>query len=309
MTSNNFSNLVGQEEVKRKLGFYADAQNATGKSPFIMLSGAKGLGKTQFARSYSNSLKNKDGSKRPFLEINCSTIPNASSFFTQIFLPIVMNNEVTVFFDEAHCLPKDLTNAFLTIFNTEMESWREFMYKEENYSFDFEKQNYIFATTELDKIFPPLKDRLSMIDFAPYEVGELGEIVRSQSKVNIEDDILQDVASTARGNARSAVKRAKEILLFVESRDCPTFNKKAWDEMKYILGIKPMGLSNIEVEILRILDERGDCTLQMLSSVTGMSRSALQRDAEIYLLRQGLLKIDGLRKITKKGVDLLKMVK
>jgi len=40
-----------------------------------------------------------------------------------------------------------------------------------------------------------------------------------------------------------------------------------------------------------------------------MSRSALQRDAEIYLLRQGLLKIDGLRKITKKGVDLLKMVK
>ena len=70
-----------------------------------------------------------------------------------------------------------------------------------------------------------------------------------------------------------------------------------------------MGLSNIEVEILRILDERGDCTLQMLSSVTGMSRSALQRDAEIYLLRQGLLKIDGLRKITKKGVDLLKMVK
>ena len=127
--------------------------------------------------------------------------------------------------------------------------------------------------------------------------------------MNIEDDILQDVASTARGNARSAVKRAKEILLFVESRDCPTFNKKAWDEMKYILGIKPMGLSNIEVEILRILDERGDCTLQMLSSVTGMSRSALQRDAEIYLLRQGLLKIDGLRKITKKGVDLLKMVK
>jgi hypothetical protein len=46
----------------------------------------------------------------------------------------------------------------------------------------------------------------------------------------------------------------------------------------------------------------------MLSSVTGMSRSALQRDAEIYLLRQGLLKIDGLRKITQKGKDILKTI-
>jgi Holliday junction resolvasome RuvABC ATP-dependent DNA helicase subunit len=308
MTNKNFSNLVGQEEVKRKLDFYANAQNATGKSPFIMLSGAKGLGKTQFARSYSDSLKNKDGSKRPFLEINCSTIPNANSFFSQIFLPIIMHNEITVFFDEAHCLPKDLTNAFLTIFNTEMESWKEFMYKDENYSFDFEKQNYVFATTELDKIFPPLKDRLSMIDFAPYKVSELGKIISTQSKVNIDESILDDIASTARGNARSAVKRAKEILLFIESSDFSVFNKEAWEKMKYILGIKSMGLSNIEVEILRILNERGDCTLQMLSSVTGMSRSALQRDAEIYLLRQGLLKIDGLRKITQKGKDILKTI-
>jgi len=308
MTNKNFSKLVGQEEVKRKLSFYANAQNATGKSPFIMLSGAKGLGKTEFARSYSDSLKNKDGSKRPFLEINCSTITNANAFFTQIFLPIVMHNEVTVFFDEAHCLPKDLTNAFLTIFNTEMESWKDFMYKDENYSFDFEKQNYIFATTELDKIFPPLKDRLSVIDFSPYKISELGQIISSQSKVNIDKGILEDIASTARGNARSAVKRAKEILLFVESSEFNIFNTDAWEQMKYTLGIKPMGLSNIEVEILEILNDRGDCTLQMLSSVTGMSRSALQRDAEIYLLRQGLIKIEGLRKITQKGKDTLKIL-
>jgi Holliday junction resolvasome RuvABC ATP-dependent DNA helicase subunit len=65
-----FDTLIGQEEVKRKLNFYAEAQNATSKSPFILLNGAKGLGKTQFARSYSEALKNRDGSKRPFLEIH-----------------------------------------------------------------------------------------------------------------------------------------------------------------------------------------------------------------------------------------------
>jgi Holliday junction resolvasome RuvABC ATP-dependent DNA helicase subunit len=75
--------------------------------------------------------------------------------------------------------------------------------------------------------------------------------------------------------------------------------------MKYTLGIKPMGLSNIEVEILDILNDRGDCTLQMLSSVTGMSRTAIQKDAEVYLLKKDLIKIDGLRKITSRGKNVL----
>ena len=40
--------------------------------------------------------------------------------------------------------------------------------------------------------------------------------------------------------------------------------------MSHTLGIKPLGLSNIEIEILSILKERGNCSLQMLSAVTGM---------------------------------------
>jgi Holliday junction resolvasome RuvABC ATP-dependent DNA helicase subunit len=300
-----FDTLIGQEEVKRKLNFYAEAQNATSKSPFILLNGAKGLGKTQFARSYSEALKNRDGSKRPFLEINCSTIDNANAFFKQVFLPVVMHNEITVFFDEAHCLPRDLVNCFLTVFNTEMTSWKDFSYKDENYIFDFERQNYLFATTELDKIFPPLKDRFTVIDFAPYSVSEIGDIIVSQSKVDIKPSIIDAVASTARGNARSAVKLAREILLFMESTSYASFNNEAWEKMKYTLGIKPMGLSNIEVEILDILNDRGDCTLQMLSSVTGMSRTAIQKDAEVYLLKKDLIKIDGLRKITSRGKNVL----
>ncbi len=114
-----FKNLIGQDEVKRQLSFYAKAQNATGVAPFLMMSGAKGLGKTEFAKEYASNLKNKDGSKRPFLEINCSTIKNANAFFEQIFLPIVMHNEIAILLDEAHMLPKDLVNAFLTVFNTE----------------------------------------------------------------------------------------------------------------------------------------------------------------------------------------------
>jgi DNA polymerase III gamma/tau subunit len=139
MKTTTYKNLVGQNEVKKQLTFYSEAQNKTGVAPFLMLSGAKGLGKTEFAKRYASSLKNKDGTTRAFLEINCSTIKNANSFFEQIFLPIVMHNEITILFDEAHMLPKDLVNAFLTIFNTEKGTYKEFHHAEQIFQFDFKK--------------------------------------------------------------------------------------------------------------------------------------------------------------------------
>ena len=66
-----------------------------------------------------------------------------------------------------------------------------------------------FATTETDKIFPPLKDRFTIVDFEPYNQEELAQIVQ----LCLPDIIFSDqkcllkIASTIRNNARSAVKR------------------------------------------------------------------------------------------------------
>ena len=115
-----FDGLIGQDNVKKKLSFYLKAFNKTSICPFLNFVGAKGLGKTEFAKAFARNLTNEDGSKRPFIEINCSTIKNNEAFFEQIFLPVIANNEVTILLDEAHALPKDLTNAFLTIFNNNL---------------------------------------------------------------------------------------------------------------------------------------------------------------------------------------------
>ena len=302
-----FKNLIGQDEVKRQLSFYAEAQNSTGVAPFLMLSGAKGLGKTEFAKEYADTLKNKDGSKRPFLEINCSTIKNANAFFEQIFLPIVMHNEITILLDEAHMLPKDLVNAFLTVFNTEKSNFKEYHHGEQIFAFDFSMQSFIFATTELDKLFAPFKDRLTIVDFKPYTVGELADIVDLVcGEIEFDDGLLNEIAETTRGNARSAVKRSREIMLYCESNNKKDYTNDDWKSICYTLGIKPLGLSNIEIEILSILKERGNCSLQMLSAVTGMSRTAIQKEAELYLLKRGLMKINGQREISGKGVNVLK---
>lgn len=309
MITTMFKNLIGQDEVKRTLSFFAKAQNKNGIAPFLMMSGAKGLGKTEFAKEYASNLKNKDGSKRPFLEINCSTIKNANAFFEQIFLPIVMHNEITILLDEAHMLPRDLVNAFLTVFNTEKGSYKEYHHAEQIFPFDFTKQNFIFATTEMDKLFAPFKDRLTIVDFRPYSKEELGEIIDLVcGEIEFDDGLLETIAETTRGNARSAVKRCKEIHLYCESNNKKDFTKSDWKSMCHTLGIKPMGLSNIEVEILKILKERGNCSLQMLSAVTGMSRTAIQKEAELYLLKCGLMKINGQREISGKGTNVLQKI-
>lgn len=299
---NYFKGLIGQDSVKRKLSFYIKAFEKTSQAPFLLLSGAKGLGKTEFAKAFAKNLCNKEGDKRAFLELNCSTIKNNEQFFDQIFLPLIMDNEITILFDECHALPKDLTMAFLTIFNTESNAKKNFEWNGMNFEFNFRNQTFIFATTETDKIFPPLKDRLTTIDFDSYSESELAEIVQAcLPEIEFLGDCAKEVASTIRGNARSAVKRSKEIDLYCSSKGQATFSSEDFKDLSSQIGILPMGLTNTEKQVLEVLKQVGSATLTGLSARLGLSKTCLQRDHELYLLNKNLIEIDGQRKITMQG--------
>jgi len=41
-------------------------------------------------------LKNEDGSQRTLLELNCSAIKNNDDFFDQIFIPLILDNEISI---------------------------------------------------------------------------------------------------------------------------------------------------------------------------------------------------------------------
>ena len=220
-----------------------------------------------------------------------------------------MNNEITILFDEAHALPKDLTMAFLTIFNTEKTNKKEFTFEDQTFEFDFTKQTFIFATTESDKLFPPLKDRLTTVDFEAYNANDLGEIIKLNcDEIKFSQEAMDKLALTVRGNARNAVMRSKEIVLYCESENQNTFEVKDYDALTHLLGILPHGITCTEKQILEILEERGSCKLQTLSAITGLSPTSLRRDHEIYLLRKNFMQIDGERKITNLGKNLIKLI-
>jgi Holliday junction resolvasome RuvABC ATP-dependent DNA helicase subunit len=302
-----FETLVGQKPLKKKLQFYKESCDATQKMPFLFFVGAKGLGKTEFAKQLAKEIKNADGSRRPFLEINCSTLKRVDDFFEQVFLPLIYDNEVTVLFDEAHELPKGLTNAFLTIFNTEKDHLKDFNYNDQVFTFNFKKQSFFFATTESDKVFAPLRDRLVTVDFEPYSQEELGEIVKLNCPdIDFEPEALSQIARISRGNARSVVQHAtNHIIPYCKKERKQYFNSKDFEKLKNDVGINPLGLTNVEKEILKILKHKGSCSLNMLSAKTGMSRTALQRDHEMYLIKRNLIEIDGQRKITEEGTKLI----
>ncbi len=302
-----FNTLIGQKEVKSQLGFYADLFNKGFVVPPIMLNAAKGLGKTAFATAFHHETKQ---SSRKFIEINCGTIRNAEQFFDQFFVPQVMGQEVTVLFDECHALPKDLTNIFLTAFNVEGAKKKMVSAAQGFMEFDFEKQIYLFATTELHKLFDPLKDRLTIIDFKQYNERELGQMIkRKVSWVNYDDDVINSIVSCVKGNARSAIKLALKIQDWCNQSSISRISHAEWNKMKAHFNILPFGLTNTEVQILNALHKRGACSLQMLSAITGMSRQALQQEAENNLLRKGFMDIDGKRKITNKGTKILEKIK
>ena len=296
-----FSDLVGQDSVKKKLSFYLDAFHKTSQAPFLLMAGGAGLGKTEFSKAFAKNLCEKEG-KIGFIEINCSTIKNNEEFFDRMLPEIFIHENVCVLFDECHALPKDLTMAFLTIFNSESSHHKTFEWNGMSYVFNFKRQTFVFATTETDKIFPPLKDRFTSVDFEAYNEQELGEIIKiCAPDIEFDDDCLKEVASTIRCNARSAVKRAKEISLYCGAKESNHFSLYNFRDLCDNVGILPFGLSNTEKRILQILKKFGSATLTGLSAKLGLSKTALQRDHELYLLNRNLIEIDGKRKITSYG--------
>ncbi len=304
-----FPKIVGQDKAKRRLGFYHEGFNATRVLPHLMFIAPKGCGKTTLAKAMGRNLwsteKTEDGELKPkkFLEINCSTIKNVKQFINQIIVPHVNYQECTILFDECSELPKDVTMALLTILNPNEENRTSFSFEDYVCDFDFRQQSFMFATTEAQSVFHALMDRCERIDLEEYTYNELGEIVKRVCKdAEFEDGLLPEIATVLRGNARAAQKMATNITNYMKAKGKTLFTHKDWASLSYSLGILPLGLSPIELQVLNHLAEKRECSLTYLSAKTGLTKACLQRDFEMHLQKMNLMEISTAgRKITAKG--------
>jgi Holliday junction resolvasome RuvABC ATP-dependent DNA helicase subunit len=237
--------------------------------------------------------------------VNCSTIKNVKGFFNQIMLPYVYDKDVTIIFDEASELPRDVTMALLTILNPNPNNQNEFAFEDGTYTFRFNQNSFIFCTTEAQKMFHALLDRLYRIDMQDYSYIDLGKIIQGNLKIknqSIQENILNEVSSVCRGNARQAQSMANQISGYLAGKKSNELTSDGWNDIKTKLSIYPLGLSEIELNVIKILKEFGEVRLTNLSAKTNLTKDMLQKNVEMYLMRNSLIEIRPTgRALTKKG--------
>ena len=289
--------------------------------PNLMLCAPKGQGKSLLARetakqlvAYGDDRKpllKDDGvslKKKTFLEINASTIKSIRQFVNSVIVPHVVDKDVTVFIDEASELKSDVTMSLLTMLNPNPSNKNTFVYDDYACDIDFSKQTFIFATSESHGVFAPLMDRLTRIDLEAYKSDDLAKIIsKSASEVEFCDDVLSSISSVVRGNARQAIKMANDIKTYLCGKQ--KFGLAEWQDLSTILSIKPLGLSPIEIGLMKFMADRPDgSSLTNLAARSGLSREAVQKDYESYLQSLGLMEITAGkgRHLTAKGIEYLK---
>ena len=298
--------IVGQPIAKRKLEFHLKNYDTSNIIPHLMFIAPKGCGKTMMAKATGKNLT-FEGKTKPFIELNCSTLKSVGQFINQVIIPHVNQRDCTVLFDEASELPRDVSMALLTMLNPNKDNRTSFSYEDYTIDMDFRRQTFMFATTEAHKLFHALIDRCDRIDLEEYSYDELGEIVqRNLPDIDFADGLKGEIASVLRGNARQAQKMATNIKSFVERSGSGKMTKDLWKELKHALGIAPLGLSRIEIQVLNILTEKKECSLTNLSAKTGLTPQCLRQDFELYLQKHNLMDITTTgRSITAKGLEYL----
>jgi len=301
-TEEIFPKVIGQERVKKQLGFFFKGYMANGRMPHFMFTAPRGCGKTMMASALADSLKLRESSKRKIV-FNCSQLRNLRQFWNEIIIPHINDKDCTVLFDEASEMPKDVMMALLTVLNPNPEGRTSFSFEEYTVDFDFSRQTFMFATTEGQSIFHALMDRMERIDLQEYSLPELAQITKiGLEDYDVQEDALMKVSTVLRGNPRAAAKMKDKIKAYLDGNDRKKFAVKDWNNLRDELDILPLGLLNKEFELLQILARKKETRLTELAAITCLSKGAIQRDYEMFLMKQGLMEIAPAgRSLTTKG--------
>lgn len=302
------TDIIGQAKAKERINFHLDAFTAGQPVPNLFFIAPRGTGKTSLATAAGLELKKISGGMKRFLVLNCASLKNLKQFFNSIVMPHINDRDVTILFDEASELPDDVTMALLTMLNPNANNRNTYSYEDYTIDIDFRRQTFFFATTEGQTIFPALLSRCRRIDLETYKPEELGKIVQlNAADITFAPDLLLTIAPTLRGEPRQATLLASDIKNFLAPKGQKTFGFEDWKLLSHKLDILPLGLSRMELQVLRILEKAKDVSLTRVSATMGMNTEAVRKDLELYLLRQGLMEIkQSGRNISSRGQEYLR---
>lgn len=281
--------MVGQREVRERLGIAVDAAQKRGEAlGHILFDGPPGLGKTTFAHCIPNEM----GATKQMANGAGLTAPKD-------LLPYLTNlSEGSILFiDEIHRVPRSVEEYLYTA----MEDFRIDIVlgdgvNARTLNMPLKKFTLIGATTRAGMLSAPLRDRFQIREHLRfYEVPDLTEIVRRNAKkleVQVDDEAATMIAMRCRGTPRVANNLLRWLRDYADSRAGGHITTEVAVAALKMAGVDELGLGPHErqyLETLMRVFSGGPAGIEAIAHTMNVAVDTLTDDVEPFLLRSELL--------------------
>ena len=280
---------IGQKKATDNLKIFIEAAKMRGEPlDHVLFYGPPGLGKTTLAGIISNEMG---------VDIRITSGPAIDRAGDLAAILTNLNENDVLFIDEIHRLNRSVEEVLYSA----MEDFALDIIigkgpSARSIRLDIAKFTLIGATTRAGSLSAPLRDRFGVnCKIEMYTSDELKSIIRRSAGilgVDIDETSLDEMARRSRGTPRIANRMLKRVRDFSQVRGNGSIDIDITKQALEALGVDPMGLENLDREILSTIIHRfkgGPVGIDTIAASIGEERVTIEDVYEPYLIQKGFL--------------------